>query len=132
MASAITKQALTGKLARGRVYGHRVQPGKESCDSFLLAAPHPGADLRAADRRVAKGFAGRCLCGYPAAGLRVATQDLDKHVGVENHPTSRSTRLPRRTRLTYVSVGPRSDRAFHTPKAPARSASRKSSFGVIA
>ena len=56
MATAIAPKALAGELARGGVDGHGVEPGKKSRDSFLLAAPHPSADLGAANRRVAQGF----------------------------------------------------------------------------
>src|SRR5205823_5606749 len=130
MASAISPQALTGELARRCVKRQRGQAGKKGSDSHLLSGPHSGSYFCAAHRRVAKSFARRCLRGDPARRPRVATKDLDQHVGVEDHTASRSIRRPRRWRLTYASVVPRSARSFHTPKAPARSASRKSSLGL--
>jgi hypothetical protein len=40
------------------------------------------------------------LCGNPTARLRVATQDLNQYVRIQNHRANRSVRSPRRTRLT--------------------------------
>ncbi len=54
-----------------------------------------GVEGREPNRRVAKGFACRCLCRPQRLVLQVATQDLHtRGESVGSHPTSRSRRSP--------------------------------------
>jgi hypothetical protein len=92
MTQAITSQAFASELACGDVCGQGIQPGEKGRDCFLFAAPNPSTDLGPANGRVTKGLASRCLCGNPTARLRVATQDLNQYVRIQNHRANRSMR----------------------------------------
>ena len=90
-------------------------------DRFLTGSD-AGVDLGPVDRRAIGRRTGRLECGDSLDDVRIAAEDLDDDVGVEENAGQllllRFRRVSRRRRLTYASVPPRSASQPPGPRFP--------------